>query len=439
MNVSSATLTSLSNNSMATHKEAYPQQCLQRDEPHLHSVSPSFDDYSFAPPILRTSSFECDDDDSHEVWYTPPVEDREAIALIEKESKSLPVPTVSEELVCPAKLPASRSAPASPASSSAPTAKKNNRLKLNLPFKLNGLKSLTKSNNRSKFSKKGSKSDVSVSPISSSSSELNDLPPILNDGTEQTYTASSCDISITETEITQVFSNRTSRLVQEASVANDSFDDIQLNPFPQPTNYASSLDSVEFEQMTGGGLCGIGASEDEVELVLNDMSSVVESKTEPEIADYDAYYAGGSIDTVHGACGELGALAKALGTPSRKTVSTPVETSPNVVPNAMDTTGSSISSMGSASSHSSTSSSGILKPPKITIKGYDPFGVHTTDFVMPKQKVHFENIDEVENGGNFLLSDDGGSDSSSDSTSSLEYALRYFGCAGSISDSSYFV
>jgi hypothetical protein len=151
------------------------------------------------------------------------------------------------------------------------------------------------------------------------------------------------------------------------------------------------------------------------------------------------YFAGGTLHTIHDACVGLNALAKATPAFSGADGRTDSICSNVVSPsNTLDTTESvssaSVSTCSmSASSHSSTSSSGILKPPKRAVTGYDPFGVHT-DFTtsIPKRQVHFENINDIETAcarDSLLLSQ--ASDSSDDSTLSLEYAFRYFGCASS--------
>jgi hypothetical protein len=219
-----------------------------------------------------------------------------------------------------------------------------------------------------------------------------------------------------------VFSNLTSRLVQEGDT-NDSANDIQLNPILFVTKYD--------EQKTGDGLHDIDAYE-VVELVYNDSINGVVDINE----DCDLYFSGGSLHTIHRACGELSVLVKAT-SPFSGTDDKP---SSNIA-STLDTTGFVLSASASTcsmstSSHSSTSSSGILKPPKRAVTGYDPFGVHT-DFTsgMPKRQVHFfENIDDIETAyarERLLLSQS--SDSSDDSTLSLEYAFRYLGCASSFS------
>lgn len=99
-----------------------------------------------------------------------------------------------------------------------------------------------------------------------------------------------------------------------------------------------------------------------------------------------------------------------------------------------------ISSSSSDSSRSSSSelsfcSHGILKPPRRAKSNYDPFGIHS-DFTLPRprRRVHFSNIDELNQDGTLykVMQNQKPDDSSesSASTSSLIFLAQYIGCHG---------
>mmetsp|Transcript_12926 Transcript_12926/g.26455 ORF Transcript_12926/g.26455 Transcript_12926/m.26455 type:complete len:577 (+) Transcript_12926:185-1915(+) len=99
-----------------------------------------------------------------------------------------------------------------------------------------------------------------------------------------------------------------------------------------------------------------------------------------------------------------------------------------------------ISSSSSDSSRSSSSelsfcSQGILKPPRRAKSNYDPFGIHS-DFTLPRprRRVHFSNIDELnQDGALYKVMQNQKPDYSSDSsasTSSLIFLAQYIGCHG---------
>ncbi|KAL3797143.1 hypothetical protein HJC23_000481 [Cyclotella cryptica] len=410
----------------------FPQQFLQRDEPQFPIDSPSFDDYSFAPPILRTTSFQTDDDG--EVFYTPVAEDVTAVYLTKWEPLSLPVTAASKKVDFPTAEPASRSLQASPSSPSAASWESRNRLRLNLPFKLKGFRNVKNGKRHSFFTRKSKKCprlDTSESVISvylSGGSIQMESP--LSELTHESQEA--CSHSCNSVAETEKFSNLTSRLVEEGD-ANGSADDIQLNPILCITKH--------YELKPGDAPRDIDTCE-EVELVYNDrINGVVDSNE-----GCDLYFAGGSLHTIRGACVELSVLAKATPPFCRTNDRTGKTSSTVAAPaNTLNATASVSSASGSTcsmstSSHSSVSTSGILKPPKRAVTGYDPFGVHT-DFTtgMPKRHVHFfENIEDIETAhdrDSLLLSQ--ASDSSDDSTLSLEYAFRYLGCASSFSGASH--
>ena len=413
--------------------DSYPQQSLQRDQPNFPIEE--FDDYSFAP-ILHTNSFECDD--STEVWYTPPTEEASmtGTGLECGASKSAPVPNLPKDLDLPN---VSQSMPSTPSSLDAK--KTRSKLKINLAFKLRGLKSCASGKGFSSMfgreTKKGSTSPESS--ISVISVQTNSVQMDSHSYTDLVHHSSSC--SVTETEVTEFASNLTSKLVHEAyEVLNtngnvdDSFDECHLNPFNNV-----GVDSITENSSNSDGVITMScdvleAIEKEVELVYNDSGeSGIIMKTDRENAhnfeeDCDVYFTGGSLDTIHGACGEF--TSSSDNSPNIN--STSLKSLTNLTsPATMDTSGS-ISSFSSGSSTQS-STSGILKPPK-RAAGYDPFGKNT-DFTLPKRQVLFlENIDEVEMASVHLLSSrDTDSD---DSTLSIEYAMRYFGCSSGLYSSS---
>jgi hypothetical protein len=411
---------------------SFPQQSSKCDQPHFPIEE--FDDYSFAPasvpPILRTTSFECDG--SREVWYTPVAEETAVIGLDDIKSKSLP-PSLPQELeLSSSHLTNSKSAPSSPASSSK---QQRSKLRLNLSFKLKGFKNGGSGKGFSMMSrdkKKRSSSESNFSEDSTISSLQMDPPMIV----EQNYSP-SCSNSVTETEITEFRSNLSSRLLHEMLNIDSSFesDDMHLNPIVVPDF------TIGNEPITTENLYVVEEGNEEVELVYDGLSIAINDETktnERDTCSYekecDVYFAGGTLDTVHGACGELTKPFEV--SPIESNDSTLTKVSHGL---ASPTTTQSMSSFSSVStSHSSTlSSSGILKPPKRGTEGYDPFGVDT-DFEtgIPRRTVHFfENIDEVEMAANVHLLSGGDSDSD-DSTLSLEYAMRYCGLKTGLYDSS---
>lgn len=415
--------------------DTFPQQFLKCDQPFFPVESfDDYDDYSFAPvsvpPILRTTSFECDDS-SAEVFYTP-VTEKSIIELKDNKSKSLSA-SLPKELNLPDELPISKSAPTSPASTSKHT---RSKLKLNLSFKLKGLRS---SKGLYMFSRDGRKSSAN-----SESSISIESPGSVQSGPTSCmgqYHSPSCNNSVTGTEVTEFHSNLSSRLVHGVLNIDDSFEsDGGLNPICA-TAFTSSNDNTQ--AMQSGGLVVVEECDEEVELVYDGLSIADEDKMPVEFDTHnfeeecDVYFAGGTLDTVHGACGELVQIS-----PTGSNVSTLTKASLQLASPTptIDTSGStsSFSSVSTSSRSSTTGSCGILKPPRRATQGYDPFGVNT-DFEtgMPKRTVHFfENINEVETASeynNLMLSGDSDSD---DSTLSLEYAMRYCGLKTGLYDSS---
>jgi hypothetical protein len=411
--------------------DAFQQQFLQCDQPHFPIEM--LDDFSFAPvsmpPILRTTSFECDDSTA-EVFYTPVAEETSILGLEDGKPKSLPS-SLPKELVLPDELPVSKSAPTSPALTSKQT---RSKLKLNLSFKLKGFRG---SKGLNMFSRDGRKSRSN-----SESSTSTESPGSMQSGptscTGQCYSP-SCNNSVTGTEVTEFRSNLTSGLVHEVLNIDDSFEsDSGLNPICA-TTFISNYDKAQ--AMPSEGLVVVEECDEEVELVYDGLSNAVADKMSVDFdahnfeEECDVYFAGGTLDTVHGACGELGKpfqISPAESNFGTLTKASLELTSPTPT---MDTSGSTSSfSSVSTSSRSSTTGS-ILKPPKRAAQGYDPFGVKT-DFEtgMPKRTVHFfENMDEVEQYNNLMLSGDSDSD---ESTLSLEYAMRYCGLKTGLYDSS---
>lgn len=406
--------------------DSYPQQYLQHDQPNF-SIE-ELDDYSFAP-ILRTNSFECDD--STEVWYTPPATEEASVTsngLERGASKSAPVPTLPKDLDLPN---VSHSMPTTPSSLDAQ--KTRSKPKINLAFKLRGFKSGARSmfGREAKKNISSSESSISVNSVQADSVQMDSLSC-----TYQDNPSSSC--SVTGTEITEFASNLTSRLVHEVLNINehvdDSFDECHLNPLinvgaetmPESNSNASGVISMSCDVLE--------AVDKEVELVYNDsgksgfiMKTIDSDSAHNFEEDCDVYFTGGSLDTIHEACGEFTSSS------GKSPNNTPLKPLTNLTsPATMDTSGS-ISSFSSGSSTQS-STSGILKPPK-RAAGYDPFGKNT-DFTLPKQRqvLFLENIEEVEMASAHLLSSrDTDSD---DSTLSIEYAMRYFGCSSGLYSSS---
>jgi hypothetical protein len=263
--------------------------------------------------------------------------------------------------------------------------------------------------------KNSTKSDSNVSVDSS----LYSVPLEPTVSMQQTY----CNISVTETEVTEFASNLTSKLVHEVLNIDDSFescDEIFLNPISHPECASAVLTPCD-------GLV-VQACDGEVELVYEKLNESCYSKPGDSVThnfeeDCDVYFTGGSLDTIHGACSELTSFANA---PAANNVSL-------VSPTATIGASESMASFSSSSTSTSNNSPGILKPPK-RAEGYDPFGVHT-DFEtgMPKRVHFFDNIDSIETASVHMMSQESDSD---DSTVSLEYAMRYCGLKSGLYDSS---
>jgi hypothetical protein len=402
---------------------AFPQQSLKSDQSHF--TMDEFDDYLFAP-ILRTASFKCDD--GIQVWYTPPVTEADVIGLAPGESKSLPLPT--KELNLGNELSVSQSAPTSPLPSTSSSKPTRSKLKLNLPFKVKGFSANSKCFSIFGNAKKSTTSDSNISVDSS----LYSVPLEPTVSMQQTY----CNISVTETEVTEFASNLTSKLVHEVLNIDDSFescDEIFLNPISHPECASAVLTPCD-------GLV-VQACDGEVELVyekLNESySKPGDSVTHNFEEDCDVYFTGGSLDTIHGACSELTSFANAPAANNVSLVSPTFANAPAannvslVSPTATIGASESMASFSSSSTLTSNNSPGILKPPK-RAEGYDPFGVHT-DFEtgMPKRVHFFDNIDSIETASVHMMSQESDSD---DSTVSLEYAMRYCGLKSGLYDSS---
>ena len=364
--------------------DAFPQQALQHNE--LHYPIEDFDGYSFAP-IERTNSFVCDDStEGTEVWFTPVTDDSDVIDVVEGKSQSLPLPTSTKELDSSNERFVSQSMPTTPALSSTQTRPK---LKLNLPFKIKGFKG-------TKFGR------VTKTNISTES-------PVVLEPTNSEYIGMhTCNNSVTETEVTEFASNLTSKLVHEVYNVDDTFesyDEMYLNPI------AHSDDRAVITPTCDG----------DVELVYDDGNPISGPSKKDELhfeEDCDVYFAGASLDTIQGACGEL--TSDMIRVKSSSKLSSPTS--------SMDTSRS--PSSFSSSTTSLSTSDGILKPPKRATTGYDPFGVNT-DFEtgMPKRVHFFENIGDLEAveiaSVKHMISRESDSD---DSTLSIEYMMQYCGC-----------
>lgn len=352
----------------------------------------------------------CDEStEATEVWFTPVADEADVIDMVKGESKSLPLPTLPKELDSSNVGAVAHSMPTTPVLNSKQTRPK---LKLNLPFKIRGFKGSTNSKRFDRVTKPANASELSIST---------QLPVDLGE-TNETYSP-TCNNSVTETEVTEFACNLTSKLVHEVYSVDGSFescDEMLLNPIPHSSDDRAVITPTN-------GLCVLEACDEEVELVYTENVDSIPSKTDEMHfeEDCDVYFAGASLDTIQGACGELT-------TDMSNAILSPKLASPTT---SMDISGSrgSLSSY-SQSSTSSSMSDGILKPPKRATKGYDPFGV-STDFEtgMPKRVHFFENIGDLESVASVDHMISRGSDSD-DSTLSIEYMMRYCGCEPSVNE-----
>ena len=379
-------------NANATALATFPRQRLnQTDDESLLLISPfDDDDYSFAP-IETTYSFEIAED-SLNVPYTPLID--EVVELNTIEPKSLPSPTTSTLLnpTSNATKNKAHNAPSSPLhhaptfcvpsfwsnSSRIVSGRAKKGLKLNLPFKLRDVSkklqriSIHPTHNTGLAPTVRSASTSTSSPAESSS-------VVTHDASVQSY-SSSCN-SVAQTEI---HTNCASRFAESMQ---DDLLEIVFNPIRTP------LPEI---------------SEDEVELVLHDADTAdLNANTNYEYSKF---------------------------TCDKADTNSPVNTTAT-----LDTTADASPDSLSYSSRSSTSTlssktGSILLPPKRAVGKYDPFGIDT-DFSttyghhQPQRRVHFENIEELlqTRGSETLLLVSSGN-ASDESSSSLEYLIKYMGC-----------